>query len=131
MKKTICYLLLTFALSLSMAKGQNLEFTSANSKSFYPKFVINNGKTTLTIKSMVVMTQTWNQVPVNFDNSDGRSRYKMVISEDTGGFVTTYEFFWMHMRSVNRYSGTLKVRTLDKKSKKVTERNESYSGKLI
>ncbi|GHB26239.1 hypothetical protein [Mongoliitalea lutea] len=131
MKAFFINFILLVGFSMAIAQGQNLEFTAGNTKSFYPKFVINNGKTTLTTKAMITMTQTWNQVPVNFDNSDGRSRYKMVITEDSKDLRTTYEFFWMHMRSVNRYSGNLKVKILDKKSDRVTERSESYSGKLI
>lgn len=129
--KFIILSFLMYAWVTVSSNAQNLELNNTNSKSMYPKLVINNGKTTLTTKSMITMTQTWNQVPVNFDNSDGRSRYKMVITEDFKDMATTYEIFWMHIRSTNRYTGHMKVLIRNKKSGHVTERSESYTGKLL
>ncbi|MFD2034086.1 hypothetical protein ACFSKL_04745 [Belliella marina] len=111
--------------------AQNLEFTNNSSTGIYPKFVIQNGKTTLTVKAMITVTYTWNQIPVNFDNSDGRSRYKMVVTQNMGSAVVTYEIFWMHMRSVNRYSGHIKSTTNFNNGSRPIERSESFRGKII
>lgn len=128
--KTIC-LIGAFLWATGILKGQNLEFTNNNNQALYPKFVVQNGKTTLTIRTMMVMTQTWNQVPVHFDNSDGRSRYKMIVTQELGNTTVTYEIFWFHIRSTGKYHGHIKSRSVSKSGGAPVERSESFTGKLI
>ncbi|MFD2034264.1 hypothetical protein ACFSKL_05640 [Belliella marina] len=132
MRIAILTLMLFYAIGVHGLLGQDLVFTNTKSDGVYPKFVIQDGKTTLSVKGLMATTkQTWNQVPVNFDNTDGRSRHKMVVSQNMGSATITYEFLWIHIRSVDRYTGHVKSITNYNNGSKPIERMESFNGKLL
>ncbi|MCH7413513.1 hypothetical protein MM213_08460 [Belliella sp. R4-6] len=132
MKSAILTLILVYIIGMNGLCGQNLEFINIKSDGIYPKFVLIEGKTILSVQgSNAISEHIWSQVPVNFDNSDGRSRYKMVVSQNMGKATIAYEIFWMHIKSADRYTAHIKSTTDYNNGSKPVERKESFKGRIL
>lgn len=101
----------------------NLTFVNKDSSSSLPKFEIKNGKTLLyeRIEGNEVLTYSWKQVPVKYDESNNRSRHKMIITVKDGALSKNLEISYLIDHTSGKYSAMIKSTHSDASGKHVRE----------
>lgn len=119
-------------LAFNAHRQQNhLVFSNTKQDSGFEKFEIKNGQTTLYRKTYSgAVTHSFNQIPVNFDNSEGNARYKMIVNQEFEGGNTTFEIYWMHNKSTQKYTGHIKSTTTYTDGRKPVQTVDSFIGKV-
>jgi len=131
MKEAFLILLsLLFSIAFQVNSG-HLVFTNTKKDAEMEKIEIKNGQTTLHIKSAGgKFTHTWNQVPVNFDNSNGRSRHKMIVMQEEDDRIVSFEIVYVFIKATNSYTCQVKRVTTFKNGDEAISSNDHFIGKL-
>ncbi|MEA1787211.1 hypothetical protein U1E44_14005 [Arenibacter sp. GZD96] len=98
-------------------------FRNNDPNSLTPKFIVTRTKTTVYAKPNVKFV--WNQVPLNYDNSDGRSRYKMTVTKSDNVANRTFDIRYTHYRITGATTGYIKT-TINFKDSRPTKVFEDH-----